>query len=524
MSTGLRRSTRSASRAQSETSEPAESASSVQSSRPESRRTRKSGKPTESIPKETYSYGTDTPGTRSQQRAAQAAMKKPVRSIETRVEEAAQDAAEGYATGLSAISEEAQTGGDVFGRYEVGSDHGGTLGNLSDSELIGTKTFGRENEDTLNLQNQRQSRAPSIEREQSRAPSIERDQWYYPRRVSTWDKIDAWVLRIFRAVGCLLPIFYLAAAVISLCFIARWYPVIENPQGSIYNCSSLGTTECPPRAPPLATAQIERLGRRVDDLEGKFRAQPITRRINWLSWDMGARSIPDLSSPNDYFEKGKAKVTMPAQVYKQPGYGTSTYEFFLGDLEVPVPDPLAQFQLVDYGPDSALQPYRENEARYCTPGKLQLAVKLPRLVAPLHLIIEYYLKDEVLSVGAAPKEVELWIPIGDHTARAAVVSQVARFYPDILPDELSEPARFHEHKIALDFTWVPIGRWTYDIHANEAQQKFRVIPDLDSYDIAVDEIVIRVNSNWANKELTCLVRARLDGLDRSGYHEQLDPR
>ena len=151
-------------------------------------------------------------------------------------------------------------------------------------------------------------------------------------------------------------------------------------------------------------------------------------------------------------------------------------------------------------------------------------MKLPRLVTPVHLIIEHYLKDEVLSVGAAPKEVELWIPIGDNTAHAAVVSDVTELYPDILPSERSEPARFLEHKIALDFTWVPVGRWTYDIHANEAKQRFRVIADLESHNIAVDEVVIRVNSNWANREVTCLVRARLDGIDRSGVHERLDAR
>lgn len=520
MSTALRRSTRSASRQLSETSEPAETASSVQSSRSEPRRTRKSGKPTESIPKETYSYGTDIPGTLSQQLAAQAAMMKPVRGIETRVEQAAQDAAGGYARGLSAISEEPQTGGEIFGQYEVGGDLRGNLGDPSDSELIGTKSFGRENGDLLNLQNQRQSRAPSINRN-----LYEQRDNHYSNRMSTWDSIYGSVRGIFRSAGWLLPIFYIAAAVIPLYFIARWYPVMKIPQGSGYNCSSLGTTECP----PLPTVEIERLGRRLDDLEGKFRAQPTTRRINWLAWDMGARAIPHLSSPNEYFQKGKAKAKGLAKPYRRPGLWEWGFEFVLGSIEYPdVAEgdlyPLAKFEIVDYGPHSALQPYRENEARYCTPGKLQLAVKLPRLVTPLDLIIEHYLKDEVLSVGAAPKEVELWIPIGDYTARAAVVSEVTQFYPDILPGERSEPARFLEHKIALDFTWVPVGRWTYNIHANEAKQRFRVIADLESHNIAVDEVVIRVNSNWANRDVTCLVRARLDGIDRSGVHEQLDAR
>lgn len=526
MSSTRRRTTRSASRALSESSEPVENASSVQSSKPESRRKRKSDKHTVSAPKETYSYGTDIPGTHSQQLAAQAAMMKPVRDIETGVEQAARDAAGEYGRDLSAIAEEMQTGEGIIRRYQVGGNLGGNRNDRSDSELTGMKTFGREDGDSLNTQSWRQSRASSIERnifEQSN----NNDSTWGSAWDSTWDSIRGSIPGFFKFAGWLLLIFPITATVISLYFIARWYPIMKDLQASGFNCSSPATSEC---SPP-ATFEVERLGRRLESLEDQFRklprtgetaARPTLRQINWFSYDLGARAIPHLSSPTEYFQKEQAK-TKPIRTLRKPrwwnfwGGRFETFEVVEGEPNIPV-----KFEKIDYGPNSALQPWRENEPRYCTPGKLQLAVKLPRPITPLNLVMEYYLKDEVLAVGAAPKEVELWIPISDNAAHAAVVLAVTDLYPGILAVERS--ARFLEQNRALDSNWVPVGRWTYDIYANEIAQKFHLHVDLESHGIAVDEIVVRVNSNWANRDVTCVVRTRMYGIDQSGMHEKLDAR
>lgn len=538
MSSARRRTTRSISYAPSDISEPVETASSVKSER---RRRKKPDKPTATIAKETYSYGTEISSAHSQRLAAQSAMMKPVRSIETGVEQATRDAAEGYARDLSAIPEEEQRRGENVGRDQVGGDLRENRGDRSDSELTGIKTFGREDGDSLDHQSRRQSRAPSIDRDLYGQSNSYSSIWD-----STRDSIRGSIPGIFKSAGwLLLLVFAIAAIAISLYFIARWFPNMKNPQGSGYNASSLAGSERSPlagseRSPfaesersPLAAFEVERLGRRLDDLEDQFRklprtsetaARPILRQVNWLSYDLGARAIPYLSSPSEYFRKEIAKGE-PIRTLLKPrwwdcwGARFESYEVVEGE-----PNRQVKFEKIDYGPNSALQPWREHEPRYCAPGKLQLAVKLPRAVTPLNIVIEYYLKDEVLAVGAAPKEVELWIPIPDDAARAAVVLAVSELYPDILAGERSEIARFLEQKQALDSDWVPVGRWTYDIYANKVAQKFHVPVDLEYHSIAVDEIVVRVNSNWANKDVTCLVRAHMHGIDQSGIHEQLDTR
>lgn len=546
MSVTRRMTTRSSSRALSESSEPAETATSVQSAKSEPRRTRKSGKKIVSVPKETYSYGTDMPGTHSQQIAAQAAMMKPVRSIENGVEQAVRGAA-GFERNLSDIAEDAQTGGRVF-RYQVGGNLRGDRSDRSDSELTGMKTYGREDWVSLKSQSEGQSRAPSVDEDRApsideeRAPSID-DNWFdrpinsNPTSGSKWDSIRGSFLGILKSAGWLsLLIFPIAAIAISLYFIASWYPAMNSLQGSGfsgYNCSSTAS-ECS----PLAALEVERLGRRLDNLEDQFRkltrtgesaARPPLRQINWLSYDLGARAIQPLSSPNEYFQKEKASVK-PIRTVPKPRWwqfwGRRWWDFCGGPFEalevVEKANTTVKFEKIDYGPNSALQPWRENEPRYCTPGKLQLAVKLPRPVTPRDLVMEYYLKDEVLAVGAAPQEVELWIHLSDDVTRAVVMHAVTQVYPDILAGDRS--VRFREQNQALDSNWVPVGRWIYDIYANEIAQKFPVLVDLEAHGVAVDKIVIRVNSNWADRDVTCLVRARMHGIDQSGLHEQLDPR
>lgn len=554
MSATKRRTTRSSSRALSDTSEPVDNTNSLQSARSERRRTRKSDKSANSIPKETYSYGTDVPGTHSQQLAAQAAMMKPVLGIETGVEQAARDAVRGYARDLSVIAEEARPGGGFAERHQVGGNLRGNTGDRSDSELTGMKTFGREYEDSLYAHSRRQSRAPSIEQElydqfahdrsirdsarDSARGSAQSSTWgstwdsirgstWAPTWAPIWGSIRGSIPGIFKYAGWLLLILPIVATAISLYFTARWYPIMKDLQLSGYSCSSFDASECS----RLATIEVERFGRRLDGLEDQFRKLPrtsetaarsITRQVNWLSYDLGARAIPHLSTPNEYFQKEATKAK-PIENLVKPRWWkfwrgrSESSEVVNGELNT-----LIKFEKIDYGPNSALQPWRENEPRYCTPGKLQLAVKLPRPVTPVNLFIEYYLKDEILAVGAAPKDVELWIPVPDDDTRAAVVRLVTDYYPDILAEERAETGRFLGQRQALASHWIPVGRWTYDIYANEVSQKFRVYADLESLGVSVDEIVIRVNSNWANRDVTCLVRARMNGIDRSGVHEQLD--
>lgn len=526
MSGAVRRTTRSSSRALSETSDPAEAADSVYSTKSDKRRKRKSDKATPTIAKETYSYGTEIAGTSSQRLAAQAAMMKPVRGIETGVEQAARDAAEEDARDLSDIAEEAEGGRGIVERDQVGGDLRGNRGDGSDSELTGIKSFGREDGDSLNGQSRLQSRAPSIE-----SDLFQQNYNHYSAPDSTWDSIRGSLPGILKSAGWLvLLILAVVATAISLFFIPRWYPIMKNLEGSGYKFPSLAPSE----GSPLVTLAIERLGRRLDIFEDQLQklpcmsetaVRPIQRQINYLSYDMGARAIPDLSSPSLFFQSERGKRA-PVPTWRTPRW----WEFWRARYESDgavkgEATPLVKFEKIEYGPNAALQPWREHEPRYCVPGKLQLAVQLPRTITPLNIVMEHYLKDEVLWVGTGPKEVELWIPIIDDVTRSIIILEVIQFYPDIWARKGSEDDRFQEQTRALDSDWVPVGRWTYDIYANEIAQKFDIPVDLRLHRVAVDQIAIRVNSNWAVDNLvTCMVRARIHGIDQSTFHKDLHPR
>lgn len=90
-------------------------------------------------------------------------------------------------------------------------------------------------------------------------------------------------------------------------------------------------------------------------------------------------------------------------------------------------------------------------------------------------------------------------------------------HPDIF-DPTQHPARI----ALLDAHWVPVGRWTYDVLEDETSQSMHVPVELDSLGIKINQVVIRVNSNWGNRATTCLVRARLHGVDKSGLVENLN--
>ncbi|MCJ1463648.1 hypothetical protein MMC07_002256 [Pseudocyphellaria aurata] len=357
----------------------------------------------------------------------------------------------------------------------------------------------------------------------------------------------------------------ITAAAISLFFLARWQPLMTSFQHTGPSCSSFDRVQCPALTQfdlerkgqrrdhhreglRAQMADVGKLGLRLTDIEDRLqhprseieelRSQftdldhrvetllheskvaaklaaphlPI-RQVNWLSYDLGARAVTQLSSPSEYFQKSKALPT------RRKAGGWSFLGGLLagrGGIVQEGLSPSAKFDKIDYGLNGALQPWRENEPRYCTAGrKAQLGAKLPRPITPRSLVIEYYRRSEVPAVGAAPKEVELWIPITDDAARSAVVRMITAIHPDILADQRGQEE-------ALDARWVPVGRWKYDVYADEIAQTFHLPVELESLDVVVDEIVLRVNSNWGNKAATCLVRARLHGVDKSGLREQLD--
>ena len=177
--------------------------------------------------------------------------------------------------------------------------------------------------------------------------------------------------------------------------------------------------------------------------------------------------------------------------------------------------------------DSALMAWDDPGAdRWCAPrsgGKLQLTVEVQRDVAPTELVVEYGAKDATPQggMGAAPREIELWIQIEDDDMRATIGDVIARRQPQLLKESSPQHKTLSAEQ-ALGSDWVPIGRWTYNIHEYQHIQSFKVPISLHEYGVHTTKVAFRVNSNWGNVMFTCVNRLRLYGHDATGMIEVLE--
>lgn len=211
---------------------------------------------------------------------------------------------------------------------------------------------------------------------------------------------------------------------------------------------------------------------------------PRPRRINWFSFALGARIIrnEDITSP-------PSRGVLPNSVLKAPG--------------------------------------EPGTPMYCGPGgtdrggKLQVGIATPSVITPVTLTIEHFNKNEVLNIGSAPREVELWIALEDESIRGAVRKEIIQYYPDIFTRQSSQGTSRLIQKPLNESVWVPIGQWTYNIWAAEQVQDFQPPIYLNLLNVTSNHFVVRVNSNWGNKAETCLAQVRLQGIAR-GRQESLE--
>lgn len=240
------------------------------------------------------------------------------------------------------------------------------------------------------------------------------------------------------------------------------------------------------------------------------------RQINWLSFDLGARANPYLSSPCARRPYLTIKSRWSIR-WKHLKSALTTHPHNLPLATRRGPSTL--------GPNTALMPWIEFEPQYCAPsgrGKLQLAVNTPRPITPTELVVEHFRKDQVPFIGSAPKEVELWINMEDANLREELGQLIQAIYPDVISRTYDQKDRLLDPMMVLGPEWVPVGRWTYQISARNNVQHFRIPVDLASLGVVVRKHVIRVNSNWGNVDRTCLVRVGLHGEDPSAPTEYLE--
>ena len=272
-------------------------------------------------------------------------------------------------------------------------------------------------------------------------------------------------------------------------------------------------------------------------------------QINWFSYDLGARVNPYLSSPSTRSPKLPIKSRWSFEwkdirsAWKSSSSSSSSSQQQRRDDNSPLlprrrsAGPNSSSTSIN--PNTVLTPYTKFEPGYCAPfggrGKLQLAVLTPRPITPTELVIEHFHKDKVLSIGSAPKEIELWIEIADEadaSLREEVRRRIREIYPDIFSRESTQKDRFLDPKMALGKTWVPVGRWIYRISSASSSsssfrdknnvQYFKIPLDLASMGVVVKQQVVRVNSNWGDVDRTCLVRVGLHGHDPSAPAEYLE--
>ena len=242
---------------------------------------------------------------------------------------------------------------------------------------------------------------------------------------------------------------------------------------------------------------LEQVKRDLETADLKFRESPGESRINWFSRGLAAVSTrfssPTLANPLTFKEK---LVSFRLELGQLPMWQTEKPTF---------EDPMSIFS-----------PWETFGQKWCAPsrrGKLQAVVRLAYSIAPTDIQIEHMKKSQMpdVEIGTAPKEVELWIQILDPKVRQMVIDNIEQLYPSITTKPASQRGKTIDSKLALDKTWVPVGRWDYDIHRLNNKQGFLIPFNLEHLGVKTRAVAIRVNSNWGSMDSTCLYRVRLYG-------------
>ena len=491
-------------------------------------------------PKPTSNYGAVDSQAPAQKQAAKLAKREATDRIEAGVGAAIESAILTTTKGLTSVGEgdKREAEGDVSSGEDeqVVFNRGGQNEGMDDhtaSDLTGSKSFGREAQDLNVFLNRQPSRASSVIPQQPAASNrdVIPTQPVYPKQGDIPPPLQASIQPSLTNSPVTAPS---SRAEVPIPWIWKWM-WLALIISVIISLSSAGLSTLHYRqmttnlqefqnGGKVSTIIPSTLSQRLDQLEeqvARLAASAVdkddrSRQINWLSFDLGARANPYLSSPC---------ARSPYLTVK------SRWSLRLKHLKSALKPQPHNLPLVSrsgpstLGPNTALTPWIEFEPRYCAPsgrGKLQLSVNTPRPITPTELVVEHFRRDQVPFIGSAPKEVELWIEIEDADLHEEVSQRIKDIYPDIFSCTYTQKDRLLDPKMALGPEWVPVGRWTYQISARNNVQYFQIPVDLASLGVVVRKLVVRVNSNWGNVDRTCLVRVGLHGEDSSAPTEYLE--
>lgn len=230
--------------------------------------------------------------------------------------------------------------------------------------------------------------------------------------------------------------------------------------------------------------------KQIQDLYGVVHQKPMVPAIDYLSPQNNAHIVPVLTSPQKM-----RKVT-------------GLLRFIKKETE------FARMQKI-------VGPFKDQKKMWCAPsqhGKAQMTMKMAAAMSPEDLFITQRLAySEALDLDSYPKEIELWVLIRDSQARAAIVADVLTHYPDILTKTESQEDRHLAADQTLPKSFIPLGRFTYDVRRNQAQQGWIIKTAISRFNVSTTAVSIRVNSNWGNLASTCLHQVSL-------YGEHMDER
>ncbi|KAK2754858.1 hypothetical protein FQN54_006751 [Arachnomyces sp. PD_36] len=174
---------------------------------------------------------------------------------------------------------------------------------------------------------------------------------------------------------------------------------------------------------------------------------------------------------------------------------------------------------VRQGPSAAnaLQPWDGVGDSWCssTPSDMtQLGVLLGRKIVPEEVIVEHIPKEATLDPGSAPRDMELWAEYktdlssvdaqkATYTLHSTILETLREAYP-------GEPESAYSDDMLLGPNFYRIGKWQYDIEAENHIQGFKLNAVIDMPDSRVEKVVFRANTNWG-ADHTCIYRVRLHG-------------
>ena len=245
--------------------------------------------------------------------------------------------------------------------------------------------------------------------------------------------------------------------------------------------------------------EFDYLRKRLDIVEKKMvtggTAEQKVPRVNYFAPGNGIVVDPYLTSP-----------TRQLATPKSP-----SARFFAWLMDIP--------QRSANAPTAAFAPWDDVGDCWCAPpsgppgeGKTQLTVMLPKDVVPTDLVVEHIPMDATLDPGATPKDIELWVEIQDDQKREAVAN--AAFSYINKEDSTLGPENkklFHTTK-SLDYKWVRVGRWQYNVYTPSYVQTFPVPVPLEHFGAKTNKVAFRALSTWGTADYVCLYRLKLHGL------------